>query len=67
MATSTERSQALASLPTLHAVALRLRDAGADDHIIAVAVGVDDDQVTTFLTIADQKLARLEADTPGQA
>lgn len=49
----------MADLPTLHAVALRLRDAGADTHTIAIAVGMDDDQVATLLAIADQKLARL--------
>jgi hypothetical protein len=57
----------MAGLPTLHAVALRLRDDGATPHTIAVAVGLDEDQVPTFLTIADQKLARLESAATGDA
>jgi hypothetical protein len=55
-----DRDQAITELPTLHAVALRLQDDGADPHTIAVAVGVDDDQVPTFIDIAERKLARLE-------
>ena len=55
-----ERHRAMADLPALHAVALRLRDAGADRRTIAVAVGLEEDQIATFLAIADQKLARLE-------
>jgi hypothetical protein len=59
-----DRDQAITELPTLHAVALRLRDDGADPRTIAVAVGVDEDQVPTFLNIAERKLARLEAAPP---
>jgi hypothetical protein len=55
-----EREQAISELPTLHAVALRLRDDGADPHTIAVAVGLEEEQVPTFLSIAERKLARLE-------
>jgi hypothetical protein len=59
-----ERDRAIAELPTLHAVALRLHDDGADPHTIAVAVGVEEAQVPTFLTIAERKLALLEEDRP---
>jgi hypothetical protein len=54
-----DRHRAVANLPIVHAVAVRLRDDGADTHTIAVAVGVDDDQVPALLAIADAKLARL--------
>ena len=43
----------------MHAVAIRLRDEGADDHVIAVALAIDDDQVATLLEIAEAKLANL--------
>jgi hypothetical protein len=53
----------MARLPVVHAVALRLRDVGASLHTIAVAIGVDDDQVPPLLTIADSKLERLLSDS----
>lgn len=56
-----ERAARVDELPMLHAVAIRLRDEGLDDHVIAVALAVDDDQVTTLLAIAEAKLAGLEA------
>lgn len=43
----------------LHAVAIRLRDEGVDDHLIAVALEVEDNQVPTLLQIADGKLVDL--------
>jgi hypothetical protein len=45
----------------MHAVAIRLRDEGNSDHVIAIALGIDDDQVVTLLGIADAKLANLLA------
>jgi len=45
----------------MHAVAIRLRDEGLRDRVIAVALGIDDDQVPTLLGIADAKLANLMA------
>ncbi|HEV8064918.1 MAG TPA: hypothetical protein VGP46_08810, partial [Acidimicrobiales bacterium] len=54
-----DRSAAIEQLPALHAVAVRLSDEGADDHLIAVALAVDDDQVQTILEIAHAKLANL--------
>jgi hypothetical protein len=45
----------------LHGVAIRLRDEGLDDHVIAVALGLDDDQVPALLHIAGSKLDRLMA------
>jgi hypothetical protein len=40
-------------------VAIRLRDEGHDDRMIAVAIGIDEGQVPTLLRIADSKLANL--------
>jgi hypothetical protein len=58
-----ERTSAIALLPAMHAVAVRLRDGGADDHLIAVALAIDDDQVPSLLEIADAKVSHL-IDTP---
>ncbi len=59
-----DRPRAIEQLPALHAVAVRLRDEGAGDHVIAVALAIDDDQVPTLLEIADAKLARLISSQP---
>jgi hypothetical protein len=56
-----DRATAIEELPPLHAVAVRLRDEGADNHVIAVALAIDDDQVPTLLEIADAKLTNLIA------
>jgi hypothetical protein len=45
----------------MHGVAIRLRDEGLHDHVIAVALEIDDDQVPTLLGIADAKLNNLMA------
>jgi hypothetical protein len=55
------RSRALGELPTMHAVALRLRDNGFDDHVIAVVLGIEDARVPSLLRIAEAKLRRLMA------
>lgn len=56
-----DRSSAVRQLPVLHAVAIRLRDEGLGDRVIAVALELEDDQVPTLLQIADSKLAHLMA------
>jgi hypothetical protein len=56
-----DRSSALRLLPTLHAVAIRLRDDGQSDHVIAVALEIEDDQVPVLLRIANRKLNNLMA------
>ena len=56
-----DRATAIEELPPLHDVAVRLRDEGADNHVIAVALAIDDDQVPTLLEIADAKLTNLIA------
>ncbi|MFI5035647.1 MAG: hypothetical protein ACHQFZ_05525 [Acidimicrobiales bacterium] len=59
------RATAVELLPAMHAVAVRLRDSGAPDAVIATALGIDDEQVTTQLGLADAKLANLMAREPG--
>ena len=54
-----DRSQALRDLPTMHAVALRLRDNGFDDAVIAAVLDVEHVQVPALLRIAEAKLAKL--------
>lgn len=74
--TSVRRDDALAELPTAHAVALRLADGGADLNTIATALGVPVEAVKGLLDVAEEKLAsilgddhidlRLEQDVPKQ-
>jgi hypothetical protein len=54
-----DRSSAVRQLPELLAVAIRLRDMGHDDHVIAVALEIDDEQVPTVLHLAERKLRSL--------
>ncbi len=54
-----DRSAALRELQAFHAVAIRLRDGGYVDHVIALALDLDDDQVPILLQLADNKLANL--------
>jgi hypothetical protein len=56
-----DRSSAVRQLPDLHAVAIRLRDEGIGDHAIAVALEIEDAEVTMLLHIADSKLTNLMA------
>jgi hypothetical protein len=65
-----DREQAISELHLSHAVALRLRDAEADDKTIARALGIDPEGIPGLLRIAEAKLsARLaraaERDPPG--
>jgi DNA-directed RNA polymerase specialized sigma24 family protein len=53
------REEALARLPLPYAVALRMRDAGASDELVADALGIDGHTVASLLTLADAKLATL--------
>jgi len=52
-----EREQALAELPVVYAVALRLSDAGVSTEVIAHAVGVEPEAVDPLLRLAKAKLA----------
>lgn len=54
--TTDRRERALAELPTAHAVALRMREAGRTDDEIASALGVDPVAVGPLLRVARAKL-----------
>jgi hypothetical protein len=56
MATDPRRMQSLKRLPLPYATAIRLRDAGIDDELIAECVGVDPDVLQTFMQVAEAKL-----------
>jgi hypothetical protein len=51
------RAESLQRLPLPYATALRLRDAGIADEVIADCVGVDLDTLPTFMRVANAKLA----------
>ena len=51
------RSDALDRLPLPYGTALRLRDAGIDDAVIAECVGVEPEALTTMMWVAEAKLA----------
>lgn len=53
------RDDALAELPTAHAVALRLVDAGADAATIATALAVPVESVAGLVELAQAKLAAI--------
>jgi len=56
-----EREALIQQLSEGFAVALRLRDAGASDETIAVALGTPVESVQATLRIAEAKLAELAA------
>lgn len=64
MATDPSRAQFLARLPLPYATALRLRDAGMADEVIAERVGVDLDALPTFMRLAEAKLAAASEEPP---
>jgi hypothetical protein len=64
MATDPRRSEFLQRLPLPYATALRLRDAGISDDVIAERVGVDLDALATFMRVAEAKLAAASHDPP---
>lgn len=57
MAADDVRAEALRKIPAPHSLALRLRDAGVSDGLIAESLGIDDVAIGPLLTIADAKLA----------
>lgn len=54
-----DRERLIDQLPESLGVALRLRDAGQDDDVIAAALGVPVEGVPQLLTVAEAKLAHL--------
>jgi DNA-directed RNA polymerase specialized sigma24 family protein len=64
VATNPRRDESLYRLPLPYATALRLRDAGIADDVIAERVGVDLDALRTFMRVAEAKLAAAFEDPP---
>jgi hypothetical protein len=56
------RDSLLRRLPLAHAVGVRLREAGADDELIAAALDIEPEGVEPLLAIAAAKLRRLGGD-----
>jgi hypothetical protein len=57
MSSDPRRAESLQRLPLPYATALRLRDAGIADELIAESVGVDPEALPTFMRVAEAKLA----------
>ncbi|PND54776.1 hypothetical protein CRM90_26105 [Mycobacterium sp. ENV421] len=55
------RDVALNRLPPAYSEALRLRDAGLSDELIADRIGVEREAIATFMTLAEAKLAAIAA------
>jgi hypothetical protein len=66
MATDARRDESLERLPLPYATALRMRDAGIADEVIAECVGVDLDALATFMRVAQAKLAAASEERPTQ-
>lgn len=64
MPTDEPRTKYLRRLPLPYATALRLRDAGMADEVIAERVGVDLDALATFMRVAEAKLAAVAFEQP---
>lgn len=64
MATDAHRAEYLQRLPLPYATALRLRDAGIADEVIAERVGVDLDALPTFMRVAKAKFERASRESP---
>jgi len=56
------RAVSLARLPLPYGVALRLRDAGIDDSVIAECIGVDLDALPALMLVAEAKLCAADND-----
>ena len=66
MAIDAHRTDSLSRLPLPYAAALRLRDAGIADDLIAECVGVDQAALATFMRVAEAKLAAASDEPPTQ-
>ena len=64
MATDPPRAESLQRLPLPYVTALRMRDAGIADEVIAERVGVDLDALATFMRLAEAKLATVASEQP---
>jgi hypothetical protein len=54
---ATDRTEALGLIPAVHSLALRLRDAGAGDELIAECLRIEPETVGPLLVVAEGKLA----------
>jgi hypothetical protein len=64
--TEAHRAESLQRLPLPYATALRMRDAGVADDVIAECVGVDVDALPTFMRVAEAKLAAASQHSSGR-
>jgi len=64
MSSDAPRAEFLERLPLPYAVALRLRDAGVADDVIAERLGVDQSALPTFMRVAEAKLATVSDEPP---
>jgi hypothetical protein len=64
MATDPHSAESLERLPLPYATALRLRNTGVADEVIAERVGVDLDALPTFMRVAEAKLAAASEEPP---
>jgi hypothetical protein len=53
------RDEALRLIPTVYAVALRLRDAGLRGRELAHTLGLEDEAVGPLLRVAEEKLSEI--------
>jgi hypothetical protein len=67
VSTDARRAESLQRLPLPYATALRMRDAGIIDEVIAECVAVDVDALPTFMRVAEAKLAAASREPPAQA
>lgn len=58
-----DRTEALGRLPRAYSLALRLRDAGVDDSLIAECLSVEREALGPLFTVAEAKLADLMSRT----
>jgi hypothetical protein len=61
------RDLPLEQLPLPYATALRLRDAGIADEVIADCIGVELDALPTFMRVAYAKLRTASGEPPSDA
>lgn len=54
-----ERAEAMRHLPGTYSLALRLRDAGLDDELIAECLAVEQEALGLLLQVAEAKLAAI--------
>ena len=66
MATDPRRTESLELLPLPYAAAIRLRDAGIADDVIAERIGVDQAALPTFMRVAEAKLAAASGELPAE-